>query len=254
MNCPAVRDLLPEHALSLLGPLDRLGVQRHLAWCAACRKEAASLEEAGAVFGFTAPEAQMPDGLQERVVQAVSTGAAKESTIRHRMRFLGVAAAVAALVALGGFGWGAVMASRAGDAERRAQEAERLQEQGEGVQEVLDDQLLRPRDRLLFAWLVPNDGAQSDGWGYVVTSPGQPDVVGVNLVGLPAGVQMPVRVWLTGGGGNDRILVVRARRIDASGALEQARRIDRNLSGVTVMVVKDADGRVVLSGFLDAPD
>ena len=255
MNCPAVRDLLPEHALSTLGPRERVGVQRHLAWCAACRKEAAGLEEAGAIFGFAAAPAQPPPELEERIVGAVHARSAKENLTRRRVRFLGTAATLAAVVALAGLGWGAVMASRVSDAERRTEAAEQQQEQGEGVRALLSDRLLTaPRDRLLFAWLVPNDGAHTDGWGYVVASPGQPDVVGVNLVGLPQDSAMPVRVWLTGDdAAGDRILVARARG-DASGGLEQARRIDRDLSSVTVMVVKDADGHVLLSGFLDSTD
>ena len=42
MNCAAVRDLLPEHALGV-GNGEVAAIEKHLSWCAACRKEARDL-------------------------------------------------------------------------------------------------------------------------------------------------------------------------------------------------------------------
>ena len=51
VNCIAVRELLPEHALGVADG-DADAVERHLAWCAACRKEARDLHRAAASFAF----------------------------------------------------------------------------------------------------------------------------------------------------------------------------------------------------------
>lgn len=60
MNCPAVRDRLPEHALGVVDHHDATAIERHLAWCAACRKEARDLERAAATMAFALAPAYPP--------------------------------------------------------------------------------------------------------------------------------------------------------------------------------------------------
>src|SRR6476619_852106 len=70
VNCPAVRDRLPEHALGIADHHDVHAVERHLAWCAACRKEARDLERAAATLAFAPAPAAPPRELEERIVAA----------------------------------------------------------------------------------------------------------------------------------------------------------------------------------------
>ena len=61
MNCPAVRDRLPELALGTLRTPDTVELDRHLQWCAACRKEAGQFDAAAATLAFAvAPPSPTP--------------------------------------------------------------------------------------------------------------------------------------------------------------------------------------------------
>ncbi|HET8525443.1 MAG TPA: zf-HC2 domain-containing protein, partial [Actinomycetota bacterium] len=71
MTCLEVRELLPEHAIGVLGELDRERIHRHLLTCAGCRKEAGDLGQAASTLAFALPPAQVPEGLGEQVVARV---------------------------------------------------------------------------------------------------------------------------------------------------------------------------------------
>ena len=91
MTCLEVRDRLVERSLGALHLEDATEVDRHLLWCAACRKEAAELDRAAATFALTLAPASPDAGLEDRVVSAVH----------------------AAAVAVSALGWGVAMAGRA---------------------------------------------------------------------------------------------------------------------------------------------
>ncbi|MEX0754478.1 MAG: anti-sigma factor [Actinomycetota bacterium] len=248
MNCLAVRDRLPEHALSSLSARDRSSVERHLGTCAACRKEAEMLEDAGAIFAFSAPPVDPPDDLGERIATSVRRKAVKESTIRRRMRITAVAAFVAAAVAVTGFGWGAVMADRAGDAELRAQRADRARETAAAAAALFDDEFVSgPRASVRSGQLTAPDGGQGDGWGFAASRPGQSDVAYVRVLGLPPTTATPLRVWLTDGA-ELRLLVARVGSLDPNGGFEHGELTRLDLSSAAILVVKDVDGDSVLSG------
>ncbi|MEA2521919.1 MAG: hypothetical protein QOI81_1565, partial [Actinomycetota bacterium] len=112
MTCTAVRSMLPERSLGTLPRNANAGVDRHLAWCAACRKEARDLDAAAASLVHSlAAVAPEPD-LEDRVVAAIQHAAAGRVPSHRRGRMV-VAATVAAMVAVAGLGFGAVMAGRA---------------------------------------------------------------------------------------------------------------------------------------------
>ena len=71
MDCTQVRDRLTEHALATLPGDERAFVDRHLEWCAGCRKEAAELEAAAASVGLSLAQSDPPPSLEDRVVDRV---------------------------------------------------------------------------------------------------------------------------------------------------------------------------------------
>ena len=79
MNCTAVRDRLTERALGAVPADDAQALDRHLAWCAACRKEAGELDRAVTTFAFALAPADPPSDLEDRVVANVQEVAAKRS-------------------------------------------------------------------------------------------------------------------------------------------------------------------------------
>ena len=113
MNCAAVRDRLTERALGAVPADDAQALDRHLAWCAACRKEAGELDRAATTFAFALAPAEPPADLEDRVVANVQEVAAKRLPQGARRGRLAVTLAVAGMLAVSGLGWGAVMAGKA---------------------------------------------------------------------------------------------------------------------------------------------
>jgi Putative zinc-finger len=107
MNCVDVRDRLPEQALGVLEDEQLRQVERHLEWCAGCRKEAAEMLEGLANVAVAMSPVDPHPSLQERVVQAVAvaTGRVRAAPGRRGLRLLAVATLAAAISAATAFGW-----------------------------------------------------------------------------------------------------------------------------------------------------
>jgi hypothetical protein len=252
VTCLEVRELLPELAVGVLPPRDRQEVERHLRWCAGCRKEAGELGEAAATIAFALPPAELADELRERVVDDVKRAAGAPG---RPQRARGVAASIlTAAVVAASLGWGAVMAQRADRFEERANDAQRRRAEAIALfEQLIDDPLLLEGDRLdqtRLGRLAPTADGQGAGMALQLVRPRFFDfsLVVVNGFDPRAADRLPYHVEFENGAGD----VVRAGRItelDAEGHAEAFREFaNRDLTGYTLVRVVDANGVVVLEG------
>lgn len=251
MNCVAVRERLVEHALGTLPEGEARTLDRHIAWCAACRKEDGELERAASAFAFAlAPAIPGPSPeLEERVLADVKRAAGGHRPIPRRGR-LAIAAVAAALVAVSALGWGAVMAGRAARFEDRARVVEQrgalaLQE----FRAILGDaQFSDPGNRVYFGTLSAPHGGTAAGSALTLASPSTRDLAVVMVNGFRASPRrLPLRVVLLSEHGRTlRVGVIRA--LDTSGGAIVSRKFDVDIARYTGVEVFDATGAVVMRG------
>ena len=255
MNCPAVRDRLPEHALGVVDHHDATAIERHLAWCAACRKEARDLERAAATMAFALAPAYPPAELGERVIGAVgrvSAPAPGPTPARRRGRRVGVTLLAAALV-FAGLGLGALLARRDGPPiDPRivaSQQEDRASKFGRAIENAIETATANdPGIRADIGTLAPTRGIDASGAALTLMSRDSEDQVVVWVNRLPR-EQLPYLVFLVDSRGN-AFEVSRINRLDRDGNTMVAGTAARNLSRFDRMIVRNAGGRIVLSGSL----
>ena len=255
MNCPAVRDALPEFALGVANDHDLSAIERHIEGCAACRKEAIQLQRAVTAFGYAlAPAPTVDPGLERRVVDAVrdvSTVARPRGAPRVRGRRAGATLLAAAVLAMA-VGVGAVMANRA---ERLRLQAERTAMQQQQVLDRFGEAVgsapfADPEADVLTGMLTASDGARGTGSALAIVSPSSDDQAIVIVSDLPRSVT-PLDVSMTNAKGRT-LELGEIRRLDTGGGATFARTIAGGLGGFVDVIVRDARGRVVLRGTLAA--
>jgi hypothetical protein len=250
VNCTAVRDLLPEHALGVTGTPETSGVERHIAVCAACRKEARDLGRAAAVLGFTLPPAEPAADLEDRVVNTIrtSSGRGRHLPRPHRR---GVALAVAAALVLSGLGVGALMAHQASPEQQGVANANRVDTALQAFKNLIQSSdLTAPGTEAFLGNLDGTDEGAGNGAAMTLVVPNVDDRAIVIVSGLPhRRALLPYRVWLMKGRATDA-LVGRISGLDSGGGATIARTFARNLAPFDRVVVRDAAGRLVLSGSL----
>lgn len=251
MNCVAVRERLPEHAMSVLDMHDLAAVERHLQWCAGCRKEAAELAQASATLGFALAPVETPEELEDRVVEAVRDAVGSPPGSRRRVR-PAAASVVAAMVAVAALGWGAVMTGRADRLRDQAAAAEETSARQAAAlvrfQKVLTGLgLSAPKDATRFASLVPTAGRQGGGAALVLVSPRIIDFAMVIVNGLEP--NETYRITL-GNADGVTITVGRIHELDRAGGAEVFHQFNRDLRAFTDVLVRNAAGAVVLQGTL----
>lgn len=259
MNCPAVRDLLAEHALGALPARDTDAIDRHVAWCAACRKEASELHTAAAILAFSvAPAEPGPDpDLEDRVVHAVQRSVQRRP-VQHvapsRGR-LAVAAVVAAMLAVSGLGWGAVMAGRAARSDEAAQAqtdaAENAAVRFRHLLETVEG--ADPEGDVYLATLAPAAEGGGGGSALTLVSPSIRDMAVVLVNGVPSAERKgaPFTARLRGPRGL-HLTVGTIRSLDASGSGIVVRDFDRDLGEFHTVIVRDASGNIVMRGTISS--
>jgi hypothetical protein len=255
MNCPAVRDRLPEHALGVVDHYDATAIERHLGWCAACRKEARDLERAAATMAFALAPAHPGSELGERVVSAVRRVSAPPPVVRpgrRRGRRVGVVLLAAALT-VAGLGAGSVLGRRDGPPVDPATRALQQQEALDRFQAAIQSQIQSaavadPNIKPQIGTLAPTHGSDGSGAALTLASPSAHDQVVVWVNGLAPKLS-PYLVFLTDGHG-DAFEIARIDKLDKDGGAMVARIVGRDLSRLETMIVRNAKGRIVLSGSL----
>jgi hypothetical protein len=252
VNCLSVRERLTEQTLGVLPQAERTVVDRHLEWCAACRKEAAELQRAAATLAYSVAPVEPPADLEGRVVGAVRSAAGRRATAPRRSR-VAAAGVLAAMLALSGLGWGAVMAGRAERAEAQADAAQEQQREAVvRLQEVfadlpgLDPEAIVEVSTLLSPRLL---GGRGD--ALVLLSPSGDDLAFVLVDGLTAlrPGQLPLRVQLVTDGFRQLVLG-EIGTLDQAGGGGDFATFSEDLTDVSTVVVRDARGRVLLRGTL----
>lgn len=245
MDCPAVREHLAEFVLGTLDRDRHRFVERHLEWCAGCRKEAAELAEGATAAASALAPVEPPPGLEDRVVAAVGDAAGSRDRSR-RPRLALAAAGMAAAIAIGAFGWALAMSGRLSEFRQAADQA---QDRASEFEAVLREILMEADDgRILSADLVGVGDAPGGGRGILFDSPGGTDWALVIAGGLSP-ENGPYHAYLTTGGTRQRV-----GRLSPSAMGEMAayRIFSRDVSGAHWVSVRDASGNTILRGSVSA--
>ncbi len=239
MDCREVRDLLAEHALGTVD-LERRGfLERHLEWCAGCRKELAELAEGAVALARLSPPAEPPAHLEQRVVDRIATRVARRP---RRPRASALAAVLAAFLALGALGWAVALNGKVARLEEAAHSATSRAERFD----ALLREILRSADggRILSAQLAPIGDAAGGGRAVVFDSPGGYDYALVIVGGLPE-AGGPYRAALSRAGERERIGLLSP---SADGEMAAYRIFEGDISEARWILVTDGTGATVLRG------
>jgi hypothetical protein len=253
VSCSTVRGLLPEHALGTLSAREETIVDRHLAWCAACRKESADLSRAAATIAFALAPAMPPAELEDRVVRRVRAvaGHRRSTSTRPRRARRAGTLVVAAALALSGLGVGAVIARRSSPVEQEAASAERAADAFEAFRAFIEgSELVDPDSDVFLGMLGPETSGRGGGSVLTIVVPTVPDQAVVMMSGLPdRAALLPYRITLADGKG--RVVDLgEVSDLDTGGGATVARVVPRDLTRYVNVLVTDASDRVVLRGTL----
>jgi hypothetical protein len=250
MDCVDVRDRLTEYALSLLPAEELEPVERHLTWCAGCRKEAAELAGGAAAAAMSIPQAEPPRGLEDRIVREIrqATGEARERKGRARSRtFIVLAAALAVFM---GLGWLASIARDQPVKQARAASRSDAELIARHFSQLLHDLTTgphgaKPGDLLQEVQLTPELGSVGGGKAEMFLSPHRDDWVLVYVGGLDPKAG-PYGATIQADDGS--VLAIGRANADPGGGVALFNQFPESLKKFTRIVVTDRKGHVVLTG------
>ncbi|MEX0651003.1 MAG: hypothetical protein WD186_03145, partial [Actinomycetota bacterium] len=198
-----------------------------------------------------APE-DLPAELEDQVVGGVQAAVARRDRrpqASPRRSRLVLVAALTAMLAVLGTGWGAVMAGRAARSDDAALlEKIRTQSAVEKFRKVINT-LEYNEGEVFIGPLEPANVGGGSGNAFTLVSPSMIDMVFVLIDGVPAEARelLPFAVRLRGDDGVLMVGRLEKNEIDDSGAgTVTAEFLD--VAGYDTVIVRDADGHVVMSG------
>jgi hypothetical protein len=258
VNCLAVRERLPEHTLHLVEEPEATTIDRHVEWCAACRKEFSDFDEAAATIPVALADGGPRPELEDRVVEAVrsAAGSARPGRSRTRMAALAV---VAAFVAVASLGWGAVMAGRADRFSATAKAAVQQQQAAiarfESLIATLPGTVPTDHPRLGDLSPTPGHGNVASGAALMLTNGAGPDYAFVILNGVQQKRvgPLPYRVDLEDAA-HSSVTVGRITHLQG-GTAQLIRSFGHDLLPFSRVKVWDANGDAVMAGTIgtDSP-
>jgi putative zinc finger protein len=253
MNCLSVRDRLPEHALGVLARDEATTVDRHVEWCAACRKEAGELQRAAATLAYSVAPVEPPAGLEDSIVGAVRGAAGRRGAAAPRRSRVAAAAVLAAMLALSGLGWGVVMARRSDRLEQQVREAVEKQKQTvRGIAALIEQVEGADRRNVVeLAGLMSPRRRAGAGDALVLLSPSTDDLVFVLVTGLidVRPPQLPLEVGLVDEDAGE-LRVGRIATLNSGGGAGVSKWYLQDLRAFDAIVIRDAHGKVLLNGTL----
>lgn len=249
MNCAAVRDVLPEFALGVAPVEDGNAVELHVERCAACRKEAVDLQRAAASFGYAlAGDGAPPEALEQTVVDAVHEVARPAKHSHSRGRRTGIALLVAAIL-VASVGIGSVFAGRE---ERIRLQAERtaLAQQTEVSNFAAATAGIAGRGTKVLTGVLSPDGGAGSGSAVTILTKDADDQI-LLIVNDLAGRLLPLDVSISDTKGHT-VDIGKIPALDTAGGATRAWKIQGSLDGFVDVTVRDAHGKLVLRGTLQA--
>jgi len=231
-----------EYALGLLQKPDARGIERHLVWCAGCRKESGELQEGAASLGFSVPQFEPHPSLEWRIAGRLTGTQGSRKPSRRGFRVLVAATLAAMLGAVGAMSWAIAERNRVQSIEAT------INKQVDNItklQELLNS-FEKGQTKARHATLIARPGFRgASGLALIYPTANFPDLYLVSMKSPDDSGLAPYKVGLLDKGG---VQVAGGEFVQTTGGLLSYQVSGEDLSKVTSVEVVDYLGRTVLVG------